>query len=293
MALINTLRDKAGKVVVIALTITMASFVLTDLFSNSSLLTGQDREIAEIDGNEITYEDFQAKVNELSYIHSINTGRSPQGDEVDRIKDQAWQSMLVRMAYYPQYRALGMSVSQAESVDMVQGDNTHPHVIQMLGNPQTGEFDKASVSQILQQINQSEDQQRESWIRFENTLAPSRQMMQLDVIMDKTNYVTSAEGKSEHMSQNSSATIEYVYVPFNSITDSTIEVTNDELKEYLGANVEQYQREESRDVSYVTFSITASAEDSAIVVQEIEEVASGLITTEDDSLFAATNTDGA
>jgi peptidyl-prolyl cis-trans isomerase D len=203
MAIINTLRDKAGKIVVIALTITMASFVLTDLFSNSSLLSGQDREIAEIDGNEITYEDFQAKVNELSYIHTINTNQNPQGPDVDRIKAQAWQSLLVNLAYSPQYRALGLQVSDAQIVDMVQGDNTHPHVIQMLGNPQTGQFDKSTIGAFLQQIGQAQPQQQESWIRFENTLAPSRQMMQLDVLLDKTNYVTAAEGKSEHTAQNS------------------------------------------------------------------------------------------
>ncbi len=292
MALINTLRDKAGKVVVIALTITMASFVLTDLFSNTSLLTGQDREIAEIDGNEITYEDFQAKVNELSYIHTINTGRNPQGAEMDRIKDQAWQSILVNLAYHPQYRALGMTVSRAENVDMVQGDNTHPHVIQMLGNQQTGEFDKSSVTQILQQINQGSDQQRESWIRFENTLAPSRQMTLLDVILDKTNYVTTEEGKMEHIAQNSSATIEYVYVPFSTIIDSTVEVSNEERINYLEENEEQYQREESRDISYITFSISPSAEDSAVVINEMIEIADGLISAEDDSLFASTNSDG-
>lgn len=293
MALINTLREKAGKVVVIALTITMASFVLTDLFSNSSLLTNQNREIAEIDGNEITYEDFQAKVNELSYIYTINTGKTPQGAEIDRIKDQAWQAFFVNMAYRPQYQALGMSVSMAEQVDMVQGDNTHPHVIQMLGNSQNGgQFDKSKIPQILQQINQGSEQQRDSWIRFENTLASSRKMMQLDVLMDQTNYATLAEGKSEHIVQNSSATIEYVYVPYTSIVDSTVEVSNDEMLAYLRANNEQYQRDESRDVSYLTFPITASAEDSVIIVQEMQEIASSLITSANDSLFASTNSDG-
>lgn len=291
MALINTLRNKAGKVLVVVLSLTIGAFVLGDLTSNTSLFSGQDREIAEIDGNEITYETFQAKLNELSYIHTLNTGQNPQGAEMDRIKDQAWQSMLVNMAYAPQYRALGMSVSRAESVDMVQGDNTHPHVIQMLGNPQTGQFDKASVTQILQQIKQGQNQQKESWIRFENTLMPSRQMMQLDLLMDKTNYVTTEEGKFEHKSQNSFTTIEYVYVPYNSIVDSAVMVSDDELQDYLDDNDKQYQRKESRDISYLTFSITASAEDSAVVVQEMQEVADGLITTEDDSLFASINSD--
>jgi len=296
MALINTLRDKAGKVVVIALTITMASFVLGDILSNNSLFSGQDREIAEIDGNEITYEDFQAKLNELSYIHTINTGRNPQGAEMDRIKAQAWQSLLVNLAYSPQYRALGFGISRSESIDMVSGDNIHPHVVQYaqavgFQETQMGEY-LGYLKEAVAKGQQGAEQQREGWINFENTLAPSRQMMQLDVLMDKTNYVTTAEGKSEHVAQNSSATIEYVYVPFSSIVDSTVEVSNDEMQTYLDSNEEKYQRDEARDISYISFSIAASAEDSAVVVQEMQEVAEGLIATEEDSLFASINTDG-
>ena len=95
MAIINTLRNKAGKVVVVAITITMASFILTDLFSNTSLLTGQDRDIAEIDGKDITYEDFQKKVDELAYIFTLNTGRNPQGQEMDQVRNMAWQAFLM------------------------------------------------------------------------------------------------------------------------------------------------------------------------------------------------------
>ena len=292
MALINTLREKAGKIVVIALTITMASFVLTDLFSNTSLLSGQDREIAEIDGSEITYEDFQARVNELSYVFTINTNRNPQGDEVESIRNQAWQSLLVEKAYLPQYSAIGMNVSNAEIIDMVQGDNTHPHVIQMMGNPQTGQFDKENIKGFLQQISQSAPQQQEAWARFENTLAPSRMMMMMDKLMDKSNYITKAEAKAEHMAQNSSVTIEYVYVPYSSVADSSVAVTEDELEDYLEDHAKEYDREESRDVAYVSFSIKPSAEDTAIVINEINELLSGLKTSQNDSSYAAINTDG-
>lgn len=274
------------------MTITMASFVLTDLFSNSSLLTGQDRDIAEIEGKDITYEDFQKKVDELAYVFTLNTNRNPQGPEMDQIRNQAWQSFLVDNAFDPEFRSIGLNVSDAEVVDMVQGDNTHPHVQQMMANPQTGQFDKSYISTFLQQISESPAAQQEAWVRFEYTLAPSKKMMRLDAFMDKTNFVTSAEGKSQHVAQNSNVTIEYVYVPYTSIVDSTIAVSQEEMQSYLEDNESEFEREEARDMVYVTFSIEPSAEDSAVVIDEMNELIAGLQNATNDSSYATLNSDG-
>lgn len=276
---------------IVLIVLALAAFVLGDP-STIGLFGGQDREIGEIDGSEITYEDFQARVNDLSYVFTLNTNRNPQGDEVESIRNQAWQSLLVEKAYLPQYSAIGMNISNAEIIDMVQGDNTHPHVIQMMGNPQTGEFDKENIKGFLQQISQSAPQQQEAWARFENTLAPSRMMMMMDKLMDKSNYITKAEAKAEHMAQNSSVTVEYVYVPYSSVADSAVTVSNDELEDYLEDHAKEYDREESRDVAYVSFSINPSAEDTAIVVNEINELLVGFRTSQNDSSYAAINTDG-
>lgn len=292
MAIINTLRNKAGKVVVVAITITMAAFVLGDITSNTSFLSGQDRDIAEIDGEAITYEDFQEKVNELSYVFSLNTGRNPQGDEIDRIREMAWESFLVDLAYKPEFQAIGMEISNAELIDMVQGQNTHPHVRQMLGNPQTGEFDKSYVTTFLQQLNQAEPQQRESWTRFESTLVPSTQLARLDMLMDKSRFVTTAEAKTQHVAQNSNVTIEYVYVPYTSLPDSTYTVTDAELEDYISENEEEYKRDEARDIAYLTFAIEPSAADSAIVFEEMTELVEGLRNAQNDSSYASLNTDG-
>lgn len=292
MAIINTLRNKAGKVVVVAITITMAAFVLGDITANTTLFGGQDRDIAEIDGKEITYEDFQARVDQLSSIFALNYGTNPGGEQMDQIRNMAWQSFFVENAFDPEFNSIGLEVSEAEQIDMVQGDNTHPHVIQMMSNPQTGQFDKSYVSSFLQNLNEAPVTQKQSWVMFENTLAPSRKMMRLDMLMDKTNYVTAAEGRSQHQSQNSNVTIEYVYVPFNSIVDSTVSVSEAELIEYIDNNEKEYERDETRDIAYVSFPIVPSAADSAVIIEEMNEAVEGLRMAENDSAFASRNSDG-
>ncbi len=292
MAIINTLRNKGGRVLVILIVLALAAFIVGDPSTVGLFGGGPDRDIAEIDGEDITYEEFQQKVDELAYIFTINTGQNPQGPQMDQIRNQAWQSFFVENVFQPEFISLGLEVSDAEMVDIVQGQNTHPHVIQMMGNPQTGQFDKSYVGAFLQQLREAPAQQQEAWVRFENTLPLATRLMRLDLLMDKTNYITSAEGKTQHIAQNSNATIEYVYVPFSSVVDSTGVVQESELNSYLKENEKEFDREEARDIAYVTFDIKPSAADSAIVWEEIQELATGLQNAQNDSTFAVLNSDG-
>ena len=60
MAIINTLREKMGRLLVVVVGISILAFVLTDLASNQNLFGGA-RIVGEIDGEEITQEEFLHK----------------------------------------------------------------------------------------------------------------------------------------------------------------------------------------------------------------------------------------
>ncbi|MDH5609084.1 MAG: peptidylprolyl isomerase, partial [Cyclobacteriaceae bacterium] len=87
-------------------------------------------------------------------------------------------------------------------------------------------------------------------------------------------------------------TIDYLYVPFLTMPDSLVTVADSELKSYLNEHDAEYQREATRDLSYVVFDVVPSAQDSAAVREEIRLLAEELKNAENDSLFASINTDG-
>ena len=93
--------------------------------------------------------------------------------------------------------------------------------------------------------------------------------------MDLTSYVTTAEAKGKYVAQNSNMSVDYFYVPFFSVSDSMFSVSDSELQSYLSDHSEEYQREESRSISYVSFPIEPSADDSAFVKEEIMSLAQG------------------
>lgn len=295
MALINTLRKRMGKIVVAFVAFSMFAFILTDLFqSNSTLFGGDDRNLAEIAGTDISYEEFQAKVDELSYVFAINNGREAQGAELKTIRDQAWNALILQYAYYPQFAELGITLTEAEQKDMVQGNNIHPQIKQFFTDPNTGEFSKDRVSQFLSSLSSPQaSAQRASWVTFEKSLVQSRLTSKYSNLLEMSNFVTDAEAKAKYVAQNSNMSVDYFYVPFFSVSDSLFTVSDSELKSYLSDHSEQYQREESRSISYVSFPIQPSADDSAFVKEEITSLADGFVSAENDSIYAMRNSDGA
>jgi peptidyl-prolyl cis-trans isomerase D len=76
------------------------------------------------------------------------------------------------------------------------------------------------------------------------------------------------------------------------MSDSSVKVADSDLKEYYDKYKEKYKAKFTRSLNYVSFPVTPSAEDSAKIKSEAEKVASDFKTVADDSLFAATNTEG-
>lgn len=292
MALIGTLRNKMGKIVVGAIMVTMVAFIGTDLIGNSTLLGGgEDPEIGEIAGYSITNQEFQQKVDELSYTFALNTGRNPLQQETDQIRTQAWNALVMQYVYRAQFSELGISLTQSELDDMVVGSNISPQIRQYFTNPQTGEFAKENVTTFIAQLAQASPQQQRSWEEFVKSLEPARLFEKYTNLFTKTNYVTKYEAKDAYVNQNSTATIDYLYIPFLSVSDSSVTVNDGELQAYLNDHESEFQREETRNMEYVVFDIMPSAADSAVVAKEVEDFKVALFNATDDSTFVSINSD--
>ena len=294
MGFINKIREKTGLAVGI-IAIGLGFFVVGgDLMGpNSMLLGGNQNEIGEINGTTIKLEEFQSKVDELSFNYSMSTGTNPGVDDMYSIRQQAWDLMVNKYAYEELFDELGITVSDDEVVDMVQGNNISPDIIQAFTNPETGQFDRDQVISYLQSLSTMPAQQQASWYNFESTLGPARLMLKFDNLFLQTNYVTQEEARREYIAATKVAEVKYLYVPYYTVSDSSVAVTDSELQKYIDSKTDQYQRELSRSLEYVTFPIIASAADTADVIAEISEIKDFLAQSNNDSLFARANSDAA
>ena len=295
MALINTLRNKMGKVVVGVIAFSIIAFIASDLLGpNSVLLGGANTDVGEIAGVTISNDDYIAKIDQVSNNFRASTGRNPSSSELVNLRTQAWDALIADIAYKAQFEKLGVEVSDEELVDMVQGENISPQIkqIPIFTSQQTGQFDKNLVVEYLKSLANQTQQQRAAWYQFESNLGPGRRRLKYENLLIKTNFASLLEAKNEYQATAASADVQYVYVPYFSVKDTAVTVTTGELEEYLKEHEDEYQKEEERTIQYVAFNVEPSPRDTTTVLDDINALKEGFATSENDSIFAVINSDG-
>ncbi len=293
MGLINKIREKSGIAVGI-IAIGLGLFVVGgDILSpNSTLLGGDQMVVGEIAGREISYQEYVNEIEEYKYNFSANTGRTPSEIDMYTVREQAWLSLIAKYAFQKEYDKLGIEVTDEEIIDMVQGNNISPELMQMATNPETGEFDKSFITGYLQNLASMPVDAQMAWYNFERNLGPGRLRVKYDKLLTDTYFVTSAEARREHVLQNTIADVKYLYIPYYSVSDSLVSVTDAELTAYMNDNPERYKTPETRSIDFVTFPLVASAKDTAIYREDIIALRDELATTANDSTFARINSEG-
>ena len=294
MAIISTLRDKGGKFLLIVVGTTIALFVIQDILAPNSSIIGQNRNIVgSINGEEIDLVRFNAVYEELTYNFSLNNGRSPTQQEVSELRDQAWERLINDISYVEEFNKIGLTVTDKESVDMVQGNNIHPMIIQAFSDPTTGSFNKDNVIGYLQNLSNQPANQQQAWFSFESNLKPMRLRTKYDNLIAQSTYYNSLDAEAEYFNTSSQIDLAYFYIPFFAVSDTLFDVSTNEMRSYLNKNKSDYNQDETRSIDYAFFSVQPSAEDSTFFENEINDIRSNLMSSNiiDDSTYAVINSD--
>ena len=294
MAIISTLRDKGGKFLLIVVGTTIALFVIQDILAPNSSIIGQNRNIVgSINGEEIDLVRFNAVYEELTYNFSLNNGRSPTQQEISELRDQAWERLINDISYVEEFNKIGLTVTDKESVDMVQGNNIHPMIIQAFSDPSTGSFNKDNVIGYLQNLSNQPANQQQAWFSFESNLKPMRLRTKYDNLIAQSTYYNSLDAEAEYFNTSSQIDLAYFYIPFFAVSDTLFDVSTNEMRSYLNKNKSDYIQDETRSIDYAFFSVQPSAEDSTFFENEINDIRSNLMSSNiiDDSTYAVINSD--
>ncbi|MEI7584541.1 SurA N-terminal domain-containing protein [Runella sp.] len=291
MALINKIRERSGIAVIVIAASLMLFIVGGDIIGSQALFGGGNQTVGEIAGETINYKDFQLKLDQARQAFEAQSGRAASEAEQQSLREQVWNQYLVDYAYKKEFDALGLKVSNEELVDMVQGNNVSPAVQQSFTNPQTGVFDKTQVISYLKNLKNLQPVQQQAWQNFEKSLAQDRLRQKYENLIRLGSYVTRAEAEKEYQAQTTKASLRYLFVPFYSVVDTTIKVTDSQLEDYLAKHKDEYKGFDSRTIQYVSFPMVPTKSDSVELYNKIKDLARGLATSTSDSTFARINSD--
>ncbi len=292
MALINTIREKSGWAVGTVAVGMLLFIVGGDLVGGKNRLFGRnDTVVGEVAGQKVDLNDYNAALEQAKQAFAAQQGRQPDDQAMTYLRDQAWNQTLYKLAFQPEWEKLGLSVSDDELVDMVQGDNVAAGIKQAFTDKATGQFDRARLIDYLKNLDKLPPENQMAWRNFEANLPAERLANKYNALLKNSVYVTTAEAKRFNDNQNAKATVKYLFVPYGSISDSAVKVTDAQLQAYLDKNQSKYKVEAGRSIEYVTIPVVASKEDSTNVKGTMADLTTQFATAPVDSLFVSANSE--
>lgn len=258
MAVLQKIREKSGLLIGV-IGFCLLAFVAGDLLSGGLDLTS--RNVGEVNGTSITTMDYTNKVQNLE---QSGQGRGAQA------YNQIWTSEVRSILFNEQLDNAGLRLGKDQLINVIK---SHPSFSQ---NPQflndAGQFDINKFNGFLAQMKAGGAQQWNAWLAYEQELETfAKEQMYLNMIKGAI-VTTAAEAKMVYKNEATKVSFDYVTIPYNTVNDDQVKVTDDEITAYVKKHPKQFKTTPSRKVEYVFIENKPSKEDEAQAKQVIEDL---------------------
>ena len=295
MAVLETIRVKFGIVITVLIAVALLSFIIdpTTLQSVSSSMSSK-YDVGDIDGKAISYNDFQAEVEKFTTINEISSGSSAQSEEQQvAVRNAAWQSLIDQYLFIKNAKKAGLNVGEEEMIAMMSGEMDSPIFTQ---NPtfydENGIFSKQRLLDFVDYVATDESGRLQTfWNYLQNTALTQEYYAKYLSLFTQSNYVNPLMLTEQIADNNNTFNVEFVMVPFGYAKDSTIVVSDKEIKAYYDAHKKFYKQLASRDIEYVVYEVVPSAEDIAAANEALNEVYDEFVSTDNLKSFLLANSD--
>ena len=265
MATLQTIRNRGGLLVSIVIGLALISFIVGDaLSSGASIFNGKKNQVGEIAGESISIMDFQNMVGNNEEIVKMMNGVSALNEEQQTmLRNNTWQQLVMEKLMETEYEELGLNVSGDELYDILLGDNMSPVIRQFAVDPNTGVVDKERARLVIKQFIDApaNTPQKAFWLNMEKESANNRKLMKYNALLAKSLFTTDEQARENATENATKSDISYIVKNYSTIDDSTVSVSNSEIKDYYNKNQKRFQQEEARKIIYVNFDIEASGDD--------------------------------
>ena len=263
MSALQFLREKAGVLVAGVIGLSLFLFVVSDFFGKGRgqrLKQKKYYEIGQISGEYISYQDYDARLQNLLEIYKLSGRTNIDEATNESIREQTWQQMVREKILDSQYKKLGIGVSTEELDELVLGNNPHQIVQQLFTDQQTGTFNKSFLVNFLKQTEVDETAKK-YWLFFENEIVNDRMNTKYNTLVAKGLYVTTKQAEFEKNLTANTVDFSFIQKNYSLVPDSSVTVSKSDIESYYSKHKENYKTTASRDIEYVTFDVVPSAED--------------------------------
>ncbi|MFK7970066.1 MAG: SurA N-terminal domain-containing protein [Bacteroidia bacterium] len=282
--------------VVIVIAIAIVAFVVQDGCNAASRGGGSasgPTSVGTIAGQEISRQEF-GELYDRVLTNARQGGRTLTDQDRQQALNSTWQQFLRNKVYESDYAQVGVGVTPQELSDLFTGDPVHSQVSQYFGSffqSQGKDMNGASVAEYLDQVEQSQDLAAiEQFRDFEKAIKRFREQEKLDKILQGAYMSSNAEARRQYVAENRKADVSYVAVPYSTISDSIVNVSDSDFQSFIKKNDHRFKQEASTSFRYVKFDIIPTAADTARAANRANRYRKAFAASTNDSLYVAGKT---
>ncbi len=263
MSIIQNIRERGTWIIFGIITIALIAFILQDGVGRQG---GNDISIlGKVNGQAINKIEFEEKL-ELQLQNY-----AAQGVKREQLLGYLWNQEVDRLLLKDEENKLGLSVGTKELSDVLFGSESPFR--QEFTDQATGEFKVNDAKQAVAQIKKSKNVEQIKQIEkiYIEPSIENRLRNKYQVLVVKGVQVPKWLSEKQYAEANAISSISFVGIPYTTILDSTIKVSDEDVASYLKENAAAYQVEEaSRSISFLGFSAAPSYQDSVTARNDIE-----------------------
>jgi peptidyl-prolyl cis-trans isomerase D len=300
MSIIQKIRDKAAWLVFGLIAVSLIGFLLMDArsISGRNMAGASSGPIGSVNGEKLDYTEFQKQVSESE--DRYKSQGYPVNDMLSQnIREEVWKQFEENAVLATENQKLGIEVTDKELNDMLVGPNAIPDIKRAFTDPKTGIFDAQQAAARINQLrtiykaNRTSDQNFAMAQNFFEQALPQfikgREREKYISLIAQSSYVPKWMIEKTNADNSQIATINLVKIPYQTIPDNSIVVSDEEIQTYLDSHKDQFKQEDSRSISYVSFSAAPTTADSVTIFQQVQILKPEFSSTTDVESFLAKN----
>lgn len=283
MAALGKIRSR-GAILVGVIGAALLAFIAGEAFRSCDSAKNESRQqIGEVLGEKINMQEYQKLVDEYTNVIKITQGRENlTDDELNQLKDVVWNTYVQNRIIENEAKKLGLKVTDKE-LQNVLVEGTNPMLMQTpFVNQQTGRFDSNMLKKFLGEYKNAKNtnpqmaEQYQSiynfWSFVEKSLRQQLLAQKYQALFANCFLSNPVSAKMAFKDENEESNILLAAFPYSDINDKDVKVDDADLKakyEEMKERFKQYQ--ETRDIKYVDFKVSASSADKAALNKEFAQ----------------------
>lgn len=296
MQIIQSIRDKGAAIIIIVIAISLIGFILMDSKpggGNTSLFSGNTTDVGKVNGRSIELNEFNKRVTQEENNQAAQSGQQPTGAALLRIRDQIWNQIVAEDIFYKEAEKLGISLGSKElSAILMSSDQQNPFMKERgMVDPATGKLDPVKAAEAITNIKKIKGEQRLSIdAQILEPIKLSTAVAKYTGLISAAAYYPTWMQEKDIAAEKAFATISYVAVGYNEISDSAVTVKDEDINNYVAKHKDLFKQEAGRTISYITFSQLPSAADSLKVMQMVADMKAPFEADSNARAYVARNT---